>query len=127
MLLNTLEVAFQEKNSSLMQIFKTDARIDKIIKDKKNSCMMITGEMICDIQDINFISTLASNIETSTNISSGRITAQSMANSSQENANQNQKYLNNTDDDDENPDDVEENSNNIMQNNCGKRKRKSRK
>src|SRR5947207_8119149 len=106
----------------------TDGRIDKkIVKTRKNSCVMITGELICinsefqiDIQDMNFLSTSISNIEsltTSTNTSSlyswsatnqttGRITAQSMANTSQENANQNQIELNNANNNNENPTNV---------------------
>jgi len=136
---------------------KTDARIDKkIMKARRNSCVMITGELICinsefqiDIQDINFLSTSISNIEsstTSTNISSlyswsatnqtsGRITAQAMANTSQENADQNQNEFTNTDNNNEDPteqdddtlDSNEENSNNTKRNYSSKRKRKSRK
>ncbi len=119
---------------------------------------MITGELICinsefqiDIQDMNFLSTSISNIEsltTSTNTSSlyswsatnqttGRITAQAMANSSQENANSSQENANQNQIELINANNHNENTTNISQdnetlnsneeNNSGKRKRKSRK
>ncbi len=80
---------------------KSDERINKkIMKTRKNSSVLITGELICiesefqvEIQDMNFLSTSVSNIEsatTSTNVSSlyswsatnqntGRISAQAVA------------------------------------------------
>src|SRR6266536_3233457 len=80
---------------------KSDERINKkIMKTRKNSSVLITGELISvesefqvDIQDMNFLSTSVSNIESataSTNVSSlyswsatnqnsGRISAQAMA------------------------------------------------
>jgi hypothetical protein len=85
-----------------------------MIKVRKNSCVMIIGELIfinsefqIDIQDMNFLSTSISNIEsstTSTNISSlyswsnsnqnsGRITPQTMANTSKLNNDKNQSDL----------------------------------
>ena len=117
---------------------------------------MITGELVytnsefqIDIQDINFISASVSNIETSADISSsyswsatnqasGRITAQAMANTSQENADTKQDELTNVSDNDESPtntlqedderlDSVEEDSNSTSQNRRSKRKRTSRK
>jgi hypothetical protein len=91
---------------------------------------MITGELICtgteflvDIQDMNFLATSISNIESSTtsatNISSiyswltlnpfsGRITAQAMANISQENLHEN---INRSSDDDKDDDKSGETSN----------------
>ena len=128
--------------------------IKKIVKTRKNSCDnhgRINSVFQIDIQDMNFLFTSISNIEsltTSTNTSSlyswsatnqttGRITAQSMANTSQENANpsqenanQNQIELNNANNHNENPTNVlqdNETLNSNEENNSGKRKRKSRK
>lgn len=82
-----------------------------MIKVRKNSCVMIIGELIfidsefqVDIQDMNFLSTSISNIESPTisanisslyswsnsNQNSGRITAQTMANTSRTNDDKNQ-------------------------------------
>jgi hypothetical protein len=83
---------------------KTDERIDKkVIKTRKNSNVMVTGELILvssefqvDIQDLNFLPMSIANIETSatsggsasslyswsSTISSGRLSAQTMANTS---------------------------------------------
>ncbi|CAG8531486.1 6123_t:CDS:2 [Funneliformis caledonium] len=69
---------------------KSDERIDKkVIKTRKNSNLMITRELtfvdpefVVEIQDINFLPMSIANVEPASGQSSGRISAQVMANTS---------------------------------------------
>jgi hypothetical protein len=97
-----------------------DERIDKkVAKSRRNSCLMIIGELnfvdsefLIDIQDINFLSTSNANIETSTSESTsslytwttatptGRLSAQAMANNRpSENPTTNTQELNSNNED----------------------------
>jgi hypothetical protein len=135
---------------------KTDQRIDrKVIKTRKNSCLMVTGELsfvdtefLIDIQDVNFISMSSANIETtndvtsslyswSTTTSSGRISAQSMANNmlheNSTNATQHNQSENTNDNDDlpinyqETTEDNEYSNETLVNTHTNRKKRKSRK
>src|ERR1044071_2605761 len=105
-----------------------DERIDrKVSKTRKNSCLMVIGELIfvdseflIDIQDINFLSTSNANIEASTSeltsslytwttasTSTGRLSAQTMANTTSSENTTNIQELNSNN---ENNEDLIENS-----------------
>jgi hypothetical protein len=135
---------------------KTDQRIDrKVIKTRKNSCLMVTGELsfvdtefLIDIQDVNFISMSSANIETTNDVTSslyswstttplGRISAQSMANNmlheNSTNATQHNQSENTNDNDDlpinyqETTEDNEYSNETLVNTHTNRKKRKSRK
>src|ERR1043165_963480 len=105
-----------KKFSIKCRYLRSDERIDKkIIKIRKNSSMMITGELVLinsefqvDIQDLDFVPISMANIESttttsgptssyswSTPISLGRLSAQTMANTNtHENSTPNSQLIN---------------------------------